>query len=134
MLYCPGHAADLVCLYQPAARVLIGNDQNNALNGQGDDDFLYGRGGNDTLVASGGADNLYGGDGADVHDGFGSNAAARYDDANYGDLVISLLDPATNTGAAAGGRLTGLTAPCPSAPSKFLPPVLITFLHLIEYS
>ena len=26
VLYCPGHAADLICLYQPAARVLIGND------------------------------------------------------------------------------------------------------------
>ena len=26
VLYCPGHAADLVCFYQPAARVLIGND------------------------------------------------------------------------------------------------------------
>ncbi|MEZ4769177.1 MAG: hypothetical protein R2844_12225 [Caldilineales bacterium] len=26
VLYCPGHAADLVCFYQSAARLLIGND------------------------------------------------------------------------------------------------------------
>lgn len=26
VLYCPGHAADLICLYEPVARVLIGND------------------------------------------------------------------------------------------------------------
>lgn len=26
VLYCPGHAADLICFYEPASRVLIGND------------------------------------------------------------------------------------------------------------
>lgn len=26
VLYCPGHAADLICFYEPVSRVLIGND------------------------------------------------------------------------------------------------------------
>lgn len=70
--------------------VVVGDNANN---------YLYGLGGNDTLYGGGGRDVLVGGDGIDY---------ARYDDANWGNLVISLLNPAANTGAAAGDTFSGI--------------------------
>ncbi len=99
---------------------LYGGDGHDTLNGGGGSDHLYGGKGGDTLVGSGGGDRLYGengsdtlqggagndmlwgGQGADVHNGGNGFDFARYDDHNYGNLVVSLLDPGQNTGAAEG--------------------------------
>ena len=73
-------------------------------------DLLYGNAGNNTLVGQNGADNLWGGAGADRL--IGGDGAwvdfARYDDANWGNLTISLANPGANTGAAAGDTYTGI--------------------------
>jgi Ca2+-binding RTX toxin-like protein len=96
-------------------------DSGNLLRGGGGRDRLYGgtgadtmQGGtgDDTLEGRDGADDLAGGAGADVLNG-GANAAgtydyARYDDQNYGNLVIDLTDPTSNTGAAAGDTYYGV--------------------------
>jgi Ca2+-binding RTX toxin-like protein len=92
--------------------VLRGADGADTLVGFGGDDTLTGGGDDDALVGGEGADNLSGGLGADFLDG-GDNPAgtydyARYDDADYGSLVISLSSPWTNTGAAQGDRYYGI--------------------------
>jgi Ca2+-binding RTX toxin-like protein len=92
--------------------VLRGAEGADTLVGFGGDDTLLGGGGVDALIGGEGADNLSGGSGADFLDG-GINASgtfdyARYDDANYGDLVISMASPWTNTGAAQGDRYSGI--------------------------
>lgn len=74
----------------------------NHLLGQGGNDRLYGNAGNDRLGGAAGNDFLYGGLGADHMDGGAGTDYARYDDADYGDLVINLTSPGANTGAAAG--------------------------------
>ncbi len=90
----------------------------NARGGSGGDNIygnniannIYGNGGADVLYGYNGADNLYGGLGADVHIG-GNDAGidyARYDDANYGNLIIRLDAANLNTGAAAGDTYTGI--------------------------
>jgi Ca2+-binding RTX toxin-like protein len=67
--------------------------------GNDGDNYIYGLGGNDMLFGGRGADYLDGGSGFDY---------VRYDDANYGNLLVSLIDPARNTGAAAGDRYAGI--------------------------
>ncbi|HRK18332.1 MAG TPA: NF038122 family metalloprotease [Hyphomicrobiaceae bacterium] len=72
---------------------LIGGVGNDRIFGDGGRNYLFGMGGNDMLYGGLGADAMNGGAGLDY---------ARYDDANYGNLTISLLTPSANTGAAAG--------------------------------
>ncbi len=89
---------------------VTGNGSANILFGGGGNDLVSGGLGNDLLFGEAGADNLWGGQGADAHYG-GAGAGtdyARYDDANHGNLRISLLDPSTNTGAAAGDTYSGI--------------------------
>ncbi len=89
---------------------IIGNASANILVGGAGHDQIYGRSGNDLLSGEAGNDNLWGGLGADAHYG-GSDAGidlARYDDANHGNLLIRLDNPAANTGAAAGDTYFGI--------------------------
>jgi serralysin len=89
---------------------IFGNTANNYLFGGGGTDLVYGGTGNDYLDGGNGGDNLWGGSGADVHIG-GNDAGidyARYDDANYGSLVIRLDAPNLNTGVAAGDTYNGI--------------------------
>jgi Ca2+-binding RTX toxin-like protein len=89
---------------------VTGDGQANILFGGGGNDFVSGGTANDTLFGEAGGDNLWGGTGADAHYG-GTDAAvdyARYDEANHGNLTISLLSPGTNTGAAAGDTYVGI--------------------------
>jgi Ca2+-binding RTX toxin-like protein len=89
---------------------IFGNGARNYLLGGDGNDKIRGGGGNDYLVGGAGGDSLYGGLGGDEHiggDGTGVDYA-RYDDADYGNLVVSLAGPATNTGAAAGDTYTGI--------------------------
>ena len=82
----------------------------NAIGGEAGDEIigndvandLYGRGGADTLIGGLGSDDLFGGLGADRLEGGDGFDYARYSDANYGAMVISLSNPSENTGAAAG--------------------------------
>jgi Ca2+-binding RTX toxin-like protein/subtilisin-like proprotein convertase family protein len=89
---------------------IFGDTTNNFLFGGGGNDQIYGGTGNDYLSGDNGGDNLWGGIGADQH--FGGNDSgidyARYDDANYGNLIIRLDNAALNTGAAAGDTYTGI--------------------------
>jgi Ca2+-binding RTX toxin-like protein len=92
------------------ADTVVGNAARNYLFGSGGADHVYGQGGNDHLSGDAGGDNLWGGAGADAH--YGGNDAgvdyARYDDANWGNLVIRLDNAALNTGAAAGDAYFGI--------------------------
>ncbi|CAN5495650.1 hypothetical protein BH10PSE7_BH10PSE7_33730 [soil metagenome] len=74
----------------------------------GSSDSLTGNAGGNQLNGLAGSDNLYGGAGGDTIDGGGGVDYTRYDDANYGNLVISLANPGTNTGAAAGDVFTDI--------------------------
>jgi Ca2+-binding RTX toxin-like protein len=64
---------------------LILGSGNDWVYGDGGANYLYGQGGNDNLFGSIGADYLHGGAGFDY---------ARYDDASYGDIVVSMNNPA----------------------------------------
>jgi serralysin len=92
---------------------VIGGIGNDTIYGTARTDYLFGGSGNDQLFGGSGNDRLDGGDGADVlYGGAGADQYvggvgagvdyARYDDANWGDLLISLINPALNSGAAAG--------------------------------
>jgi serralysin len=82
---------------------ITGNNNANYLYGRTGVDSLFGLGGSDILSGEGGSDHLWGGAGADAHyGGAGDIDYARYDDANWGNLIISLSTPSSNTGAAAG--------------------------------
>ncbi len=84
---------------------LYGEAGADFIEGNRGDDLLYGGNDNDQLYGGEGTDNLYGGLGADLHNGGNDPGIidyARYDDANYGNLVIRLDAPNQNTGAAAG--------------------------------
>ena len=78
---------------------MVGGVGNDTITGDDAGNALLGKGGNDML---------YGGLGADAMSGDAGFDYARYDDANYGNLVISLKTPASNTGAAAGDTYTGI--------------------------
>jgi Ca2+-binding RTX toxin-like protein len=82
-----------------AADTFVGTDLVN---------FFQGRGGNDKLYGMGGADRLWGGAGADLLDGGDGIDQARYDDAAWGSFVVSLEDPALNTGPARGDTFVGI--------------------------
>ena len=75
----------------------------DSIVGGGGSDMLFGGAGNDLLYGVGGNDHIWGGDGADVMDGGSGTDYARYDDANYGNLMIRLDNSTLNTGAAAVG-------------------------------
>jgi Ca2+-binding RTX toxin-like protein len=90
---------------------VIGTANGDTIYGEDGADSLRGAGGADTLNGGLGADNLWGGAGADAHiggDGAGEVDYARYDDANFGNLVIRLDAPSLNTGAAFGDTYTGI--------------------------
>ncbi len=92
------------------ADTVTGDNSGDVLNGGAGNDVLTGGSGNDTLNGGAGADQLIGGagtnildggPGADVLDGTGGTSAASYVDATAG-VVVNLLNPALNTGDAAG--------------------------------
>ena len=87
-----------------------GNDLANLLVGNSGANMIRGGAGADTLDGGAGADHLWGGTGADAHIGGdgGSIDYARYDDGNYGNLMIRLDNSASNTGAAAGDTYSGI--------------------------
>jgi Ca2+-binding RTX toxin-like protein len=87
---------------------IVGDGQNNYLGGSLGADMIYGGVGNDTVVGDDGVDHLWGGAGADHHEGGAGIDYARYDDANYGNLMIRLGDEWLNTGAAAGDFYVGI--------------------------
>ncbi|WP_413687731.1 calcium-binding protein, partial [Rhodobacter sp. Har01] len=85
--------------------VIIGRAGNDTIFGGGGDDSilgssgvdrLHGQAGNDTLEGGPGNDHLWGGEGADrLIGGDGQEIDyARYDDANWGNLIIRLDNPA----------------------------------------
>ena len=78
---------------------LITGSGNDRLTGDAGNNYLIGARGNDMLSGGAGADLLNGGDGFDY---------ARYDDADHGDLVVSLVNTFLNTGAAAGDSYIGI--------------------------
>jgi Ca2+-binding RTX toxin-like protein len=89
------------------SETIIGSVSNDYIEGALGNDILYGLGGIDFLGGGEGSDSLYGGAGADMHNGGGDHSPididyARYDDGNYGNLIIRLDAPNLNTGAAAG--------------------------------
>ncbi len=86
----------------------IGNALNNTIIGNTGINQLYGGDGNDILDGGDGNDQLYGGNGSDQYIGGAGLDFARYDDANYGSLVINLANPSLNTGAAAGDTYVGI--------------------------
>jgi len=71
-------------------------------------DSIFGDSGANILNGGAGADHLYGGLGADTLIGGSGLDYARYDEAAYGNLVVSLETPASNTGAAAGDTFDGI--------------------------
>jgi Ca2+-binding RTX toxin-like protein len=91
--------------------IIVGNGEANYLFGANGDDMIYGQVGADYLSGGAGADHLWGGAGADYiigGDGAGIDYA-RYDDGNWGNLVLRLDASSLNTGtAAAGDTYTGV--------------------------
>ncbi|MGK9232156.1 M10 family metallopeptidase C-terminal domain-containing protein [Inquilinus limosus] len=77
---------------------VVGSDHNDQLTGSSAANTLQGGVGNDRLAGGGGADILDGGAGFDI---------ARYDNATAG-VTASLLNPAANTGDAAGDTYTSI--------------------------
>ena len=89
---------------------IYGDEGRDTLNGGDGADALYGGTQADILNGGAGADILYGGEGADkLNGGDGPEIDfASYEDANYGDLYISLIRPQDNTGAASGDQYSGI--------------------------
>jgi len=85
-----------------------GDDAANRLSGRAGNDTLYGGIGNDTLLGGIGNDVLYGGADGDTFDGGDGFDVVRYDDADYGHLTVSLVNPAINTGAAQGDSFASI--------------------------
>ncbi len=73
----------------------------DSLTGDGGANRLAGGQSNDTLSGAGGDDRLIGGAGADLLQGDGGFDLADYSNQTLG-LIVSLADPGTNTGVAAG--------------------------------
>lgn len=69
---------------------------------------IYGKAGNDTLVGGSGTSYLDGGAGADVINGWFGPSYASYSDAAVG-VTVNLLNPAVNTGDAAGDSYLHVT-------------------------
>ncbi|NPD14038.1 hypothetical protein HOY34_02350 [Xinfangfangia sp. D13-10-4-6] len=96
--------------------ILLADNADNWLWGLNGNDQLYGRGGNDSIYGGNGNDSLYGGDGndvlqggvgADLLDGGAGRDRAQYSDA-AGAVRVSLLNPAINTGDAAGDTFVSI--------------------------
>jgi serralysin len=102
-----GSGNDLI-LGNLVANQLQGGLGDDVLQGLGANDVLYGGGGTDTLQGGDGDDFLYGETGADRLDGGLGVDFARYDNANWGNLVIRLDLPSANTGSAAGDTYVGI--------------------------
>lgn len=79
----------------------------NAIGGSGNDVF-FGNQANNVLTGNAGNDQFYGGLGADTINGGAGLDYARYDDANYGDIRVSLQVPGVGTGAAQGDSFSGV--------------------------
>jgi serralysin len=77
---------------------ITGNDAANTLAGGAGADNLNGGLGNDTLIGGDGADKLIGGTGSDTASYAGASAGVK----------VSLVSPATNTGAAAGDTFSSV--------------------------
>lgn len=108
------------------ADTILGGEKRDNLRGRGGDDIVRGNGGNDWIFGDAGSDRLFGntaadalnggvgndhlwgGAGADAHAGGAGIDYARYDDANWGNLIVWLDLPSTNTGAAAGDTYNGI--------------------------
>ena len=84
-----------------AGDVIYGEGGDDIITGGAGADTLYGGPGNDTLIGGGGTNFLDGGPGADHLDGTGGISWASYRDATVG-VTVNLLNPALNTGDAAG--------------------------------
>ncbi len=88
---------------------VFGNASANYLFGSGGNDNMYGQAGADYINGGEGTNQLWGGAGADNHIGGSGLDYARYDDANWGNLIIRLDAPAVNLGAVAvGDTYTGI--------------------------
>lgn len=83
---------------------LAGNDGLNGLDGGGGNDTLIGLGGVDYLIGGAGNDLLNGGTGADWLFGDGGSDTASYLLLGSGGVTVSLANPGSNTGDAAGDR------------------------------
>jgi Ca2+-binding RTX toxin-like protein len=92
------------------ANNIYAKNGNDIIDGGAGNDLIFGGSGNDTLRGQAGGDHLYGGAGADVHVGGNEVGVdyARYDDANYGNLIIRLDVTGSNTGVAAGDTYNGI--------------------------
>jgi Ca2+-binding RTX toxin-like protein len=88
---------------------LRGDALANLIQGGNGNDWLLGRAGNDTLIGGAGNDNFFGGAGADLFDGGSGVDRAVYSDALAG-IVVDFLNPARNTGDAAGDTFTLIEA------------------------
>jgi serralysin len=80
---------------------LRGTTGANHIQGMANVDYVFGRAGNDTIEGGVGDDVLFGGVGADTLDGGANRDRAQYSESLTA-LVIDLLNPANNTGEAAG--------------------------------
>ncbi|WP_321334854.1 M10 family metallopeptidase [Breoghania sp.] len=80
---------------------LLGDNAANSIWGWNGNDQIFGRDGNDVLYGGDGSDILFGGLGADLLDGGAGTDRAQYHLATSG-VVADLLNPANNTGEAAG--------------------------------
>lgn len=81
----------------------IGNDYNNAINGDGASNSLSGRGGHDTILGQAGNDSLFGGSGNDLLDGgvgddslSGGSGNDTYRVESAGDVVVELSGEGTD--------------------------------------
>ncbi|MFM2354727.1 MAG: hypothetical protein RLZZ528_463 [Pseudomonadota bacterium] len=89
------------------ANLLDGYGGNDSLWGRDGNDELQGRGGNDLLSGGNDNDQFFGGNGADTLDGGNGVDRANYGDSATG-LTADLLNPASNTGFAAGDVYIGI--------------------------
>jgi Ca2+-binding RTX toxin-like protein len=75
--------------------------------GRGGNDTLLGFDGNDTLWGEAGDDSIVGGKGADEMNGGDGFDTTSYEESGTG-IVVDLVDPARNTGIAAGDQITSI--------------------------
>ncbi|WP_342386880.1 calcium-binding protein, partial [Chromobacterium subtsugae] len=84
--------------FTDAGETITGNDQNNALYGEGGDDVLRGGAGKDTLVGGAGADGyaFAPGDGQDIVDAYSAGAGRQ--DSIHISAPLSIVDKLTRQG------------------------------------